>query len=131
MGTHSYIIMRVDGVVYCKLYQQFDGYLDVVGKKLASFLANIRLVNGFTSAERNNFANGPDCLFAQIVAKFKTEPGYTYLVNPHSDDLEEYNYFVDVQSQSILLTISDSSNKDLFSGSPAEALQFIENYKED
>ena len=131
MGTHSYIIMRVDRVVYCKLYQQFDGYLDVVGKKLASFLANIRLVNGFTGAERNNFANGPDCLFAQIVAKFKTEPGYTYLVDPRSDDLEEYNYFVDVTQQSILLTISDSSNEDLFSGSPAEALQFIENYKED
>ena len=131
MGTHSYIIMRVRGVVYCKLYQQFDGYLDVVGMNLAKFLAGIRIVNGFTSAERKNLANGADCLFAQIVAKFKTECGYTYLANPHSDDLEQYNYYVDVdeETNSIQLTIQ-SYNNFLFSGTPDQAIEFIKNYKE-
>ena len=135
MGTHSFIIMRVkhgeEWVTYCKLYQQFDGYLDVVGLQLAKFLSEIRIVNGFTSAERKNLANGADCLFAQIVSKFKTECGYTYLANPNSSDLEEYNYYVDVdeQTQSIRLTIH--STHDLFSGSPTDAVEFIKNYKED
>jgi hypothetical protein len=133
MGTHSYIIMRVkvgdEWVTYCKLYQQCDGYLDGVGLNLATFLYEMRLTNGFAKVDRKNLANGAECLFAQIVARFKKEPGYTYLTNPNSPDLEEYNYFVDVDdsSQTILLTIHSSKN--LFSGSPDKAVEFIKNYK--
>lgn len=125
MGTHSLIIMRVKKgdtfVTYCKLYQQFDGYPSGVGMQLLDFLNKITLVNGFVGRNTNS-ANGASCLFAQIVAKFKSDIGGAYIEDPNSTDLEEYNYYVDVDDSinEIVFRIND-----VFSGTCLAAVDFI------
>ena len=124
MGTHSYIIMRVKHgetwVVYCKLYQQYDGYPEGVGMDLLNFLVVKKLVNGF--GDDPNQANGAGCLFAQIVAKFKNGVGGAYITNPNDNDLEYFNYYVDVDEDN--RTIRFSIN-DVFSGTCQEAIDHI------
>jgi hypothetical protein len=87
-----------------------------------NFLLSKKLVNGFQNS--GNEANGAGCLFAQIIAHFKTGVGAAYLTNPHDDDLEDFNYYVDVDDQN--LTISVSINDRHFD-SISQAIDFIKN----
>ena len=121
--------MGGEWITYCKMYQQYDGYPSGVGLQLAKFLSSIRLVNGFVSDSKNQ-ANGAGCLFAQIVAHFKSGVGGAYLENPNNEDLETFNYYVDVneEEQTILLTINHHSNT-IFSGTMKEAITFIDDYE--
>src|SRR5579864_2968370 len=103
MGTRCLIIMRVKNgdnyVVFCVLYKQFDGYLSGAGFTLLKFLSGIKMVNGIPlRVDRTTIANGAGDLFARIIAFFKdpNQAGDVYLMEPRDDELEEYNYFVDV-----------------------------------
>lgn len=125
MGTHSYIIMRVKHgekwEIYCKLYQQYDGYPKGVGMDLLNFLVVKKLVNGFNNRDQNQ-ANGAGCLFAQIISHFKHGVGGAYICNPNDDDLEYYNYYVDVDETALSITFSIN---DVFTGTCQEAIEFI------
>ena len=128
MGTHSLIVMRFkrnnNYDVYCKLYQQFDGYLNGVGKTLIDFLLSITLVNGITG--EGNEANGAGCLFAQIIKLFKKRVGGSYIVDPNSNHEEAYMYYVDVDENSRTMEIGIEEDGGIsFRGSLEQASQLI------
>lgn len=131
MGTRSLIIMRVqnrDGTyrIWCVIYQQFDGYVDGVGTRLINFLSKVRMVNGIPMGkDTTNMANGAGCLFAQIITHFKAGVGGCYISIPDEEDLEEYNYYVDVSTDNNLSLIIKHHDEVLFSGVMEEALHFI------
>ena len=68
------------------MYKLSDGYPSGYGAALATFLANIVVVNGVGGGETpGEVANGAGCLAAQLVAHFKGEAGVgeVYLNNPN------------------------------------------------
>ena len=128
MGTHSLIYMReiVNGktLTYAVLYQQYDGYVEGVGKNLVDFLKNIKIVNGFVHGVKNQ-ANGAGCLFAQLIKHFKDDVGGSYLVPiTDTEEREQFNYYVDVVDKNIMITIYDRNNF-LFEGSVEECVKYI------
>ena len=91
MGTRSLTIFE-DSAEICVLYRQFDGYPEGHGRELATFLSGLKMTNGRVDGRT---ANGMQCLSAQIVAHFKTEPGQFYLMPAGTRDAgEEYRYTV-------------------------------------
>ena len=90
------------------LYRQYDGYPGGHGKELIEFLDGMVVGNGIGSDMPKKYANGMECLAAQIVAHFKTEPGQFYLMPPGTHDVgEEYVYTVGLDldgSLSVLCT---------------------------
>ena len=91
MGTRSLTIFQ-DSAEICVMYRQFDGYPEGHGRELATFLSGITITNGRVDGHT---ANGLQCLSAQIVAHFKTEPGEFYLMPAGTRDAgEEYRYTV-------------------------------------
>lgn len=96
MGTRSLtIVEEVGGAEICVLYRQYDGYPAGHGAELKSFLEGLQIVNGLGLGDQKRMANGMDCLAAQLIAHFKTEPGGFYLYPAGSRDCgEEYIYTV-------------------------------------
>ncbi len=84
MGTRCRTIIHDDGVPLISMYRQFDGYLRGHGLELATFLLDMKIVNGL-GLERKRVANGAGCLAAQIIAQFKTAPGDFYIESIPSD----------------------------------------------
>ena len=120
------------------IYRQYDGYVDGVGHELAKWLLDKNIVNGFgISADRTKLANGFECLIAQYIRDFKTEPGYLYITD--MDDKEEYNYevifdddkyFRGIHNVDDLITIKVDSYPN-FKGTPSELLSFKESEDDD
>lgn len=98
MGTRSLTtVYDYHGRPIIQMYRQYDGYFTGHGQDLADFLAEIKLVNGLSMGGAA-VANGPECLAAQVVAHFKSEPGGIYLHAPEKDVSQEYNYHVYCES---------------------------------
>ena len=115
MGTRSLIYFqekRNDGiiVIYIVIYQQYDGYLAVVGRTLATFLKAVKMVNGFAMAPEVNYSEGDIICngFGDVVAQFiqqhkqVKEVPYDFLpatfdIYPAVYDqyvLQDYDYYV-------------------------------------
>ena len=135
MGTRSLIIMRTknkDGnyVIWCIIYQQYDGYIKGVGQRLVEFLSKIKLVQGIPfGTDISNIANGSGCLFAQIISYFKTGVGGTYMVPPDNYQEEEYNYYVDINPDLTIDIIMKHGNKIIFQDNINKAPQFLKDYQ--
>ena len=80
MGTRSTItfIERVNAgdSIVAQVYQQYDGYLEGVGRSLAEWLMPKIMVNGIPDYE-HDYANGIGDLAAQFVHDFKNRIGLT------------------------------------------------------
>jgi hypothetical protein len=76
------------------MYRQYDGYPTGHGTELAEFLAQGKLVNGISMAEKSLVFNGMGCLSAQVVAHFKEGAGGIYLQSASNNSGEEYRYEV-------------------------------------
>lgn len=125
MGTRSTIKFQEDGETVCTIYQQYDGYPDYVGKKLAEFLKEITMVNGIPLGDTGKrFANGVGCLAAQFVAQFKKCAGGLYIVSDDCD--EEYNYVVNYEHDENMRQFKDFviSVNDSFRGNLEEFEKF-------
>jgi len=84
----------------CHIDQQFDRYLSGIGIKLINLLIKIKLVNGIPCEKyTTNMANSSGCLFTKIINHFKTGVGGCYIISPTDDELQEYNYYVDVEEE--------------------------------
>lgn len=84
MGTRSIIkfIEKYDGKErpIVAVYQQYDGYLEHVGKQLCDFLSSKTIINGISSNQyTNKYANGIGCLAAQFIRDYKVEVGCLYI----------------------------------------------------
>lgn len=131
MGTRSLThVYGDDGTRLVTIYQQYDGYPEGVGRELATFLANIEIVNGMgTDAKLGEVANGPECLAAQLVAHLKTDVGGVYVTVP-GDQGQEYEYEIYVTPGNFLGHVPGSIRfvarevygdaSVLFDGTPAE-----------
>jgi hypothetical protein len=102
MGTRSLTVFQESkehgGGEIAVMYRQMDGYPTGHGAELKEFLSPIKLVNGFSSGDKDRIvANGMGCLAAQAVAHFKDKSpiGGIYLYPSKSRDCgEEYIYTV-------------------------------------
>lgn len=141
MGTRSTItfIERVNAgdSIVAQVYQQYDGYLEGVGKSLAEWLMPKIIVNGIPDYE-HDYANGIRDLAAQFVHDFKNRIGYLYLYSPDWDAEEwcDYNYKV-IQTMSkndytgnaddvLTIVVTNWNNEEpFFVGKPSELLEYI------
>lgn len=90
MSTSSLTVVEDDrGQVIVAIYRHCDGYYSGHGAELADFLTGFKIVNGIRGDEQGKFANGLECLAAQIVAHFKKKPGGIYLYPLTGRDVEE------------------------------------------
>ena len=146
MGTRSLtrVIPRQEGISYSKghahpekalvnIYQQFDGYPEYMGVHLATFLKDMKIVNGVGIEQRDNtqFANGPGCLAASLVNYLKNETGNTYLIECEGkpgDAWEEYIYTLyPKEGEPTYMSIYNIGSKEcIFVGTPQ---QLIDKYK--
>lgn len=139
MGTRSTItfIERVNAgdSIAAQIYQQYDGYLEGVGKSLAEWLIPKIMVNGIPDYE-HDYANGIGDLAAQFVHDFKDNIGYLYLYSPDWDAEAwcDYNYKViqtigkdETGNADDVLTIEVSNwgEEPFFVGKPSELLEYI------
>lgn len=141
MGTRSTItfIERVNAgdSIVAQVYQQYDGYLEGVGKSLVEWLMPKIMVNGIPDYE-HDYANGIGDLAAQYVHDFKDRIGYLYLYSPEWDAEEwcDYNYKI-IQNISnngytgnaddvLTIVVTNWNNEEpLFVGKPSELLEYI------
>ncbi len=150
MGTRSTITFyekRDDKLIpYVNIYQQYDGYLEGVGKGLCKWLKNKIIVNGFSFYDKRNIANGIGCLTAQYIKDNKDDVGnlYIYPIEEYCEECD-YNYSVIIdESWTISLYETEKKAEDIttievgnwgkkpfFKGTIQELLDYIENQKEE
>ena len=111
------------GACLVNMYRQYDGYPEGHGKELATFLAGIRRVGGRGPV---GTANGIQCLAAQAVAHFKTEPGNIYLVP--EEQAEEWGYEVreNPDGDWLIAVLNEDRMEYPFYGTPQEFLEMLE-----
>ena len=135
MGTRSHTLVtggwpHQEPSTYLGIYRQFDGYPEGMGLHLAMFLNDMTIVNGLNH-DRNNIANGPGCLAAQLVKHLKEGPGNVYIEPADLLGEEEFVYRVNVTYPSpssrelygaIRFTAWEGTMKNVpfFDGTPAE-----------
>jgi len=129
MGTRSLTILKGrSNEEIAVLYRQFDGYTKGGhGQELAEFLSGFEMVNGMTGDEGPKFANGPDCLAAQIIAHFKQQPGQFYLHPAGTRDIgEEYTYTVSCEvGQEPHISVESGLSWDGYDGAASDVLAKI------
>ena len=63
------------------IYHHWDGYPEGLGMTLASYLDDMKIVNGLGKDDMN-IANGLGCLAAQLIAEIKDGPGNVSIIGP-------------------------------------------------
>lgn len=138
MGTRSTIsfIEKNDNGNESKVayvYQQFDGYLEGVGRSLCKWLLHKIMVNGIPDY-KYDYANGITDLAAQYVHDFKDGVGSLYLYSPNWDTKNwcDYNYKVIHQFNNngnaddvLTIEVSNWEEEPFFVGKPSELLEYI------
>jgi len=132
MGTPALTIFKDEkGQEIAVMYTHNDGYLQGYGKKLVEFLQGMKLTNGIPFvAPGEKFANGMNCLAAQVIAKFKDRVGDVYLWPVGKRDIgEDYIYEVSgKEGEEVYIVGVKLHGKDtgiLFSGKASEVLNQI------
>ena len=145
MGTRSLtrIIPRQEGLAYdvahgraelalVNIYQQYDGYPSYMAVEYANFLKGLSVGNGISGSDKlGEFANGPGCLAAQLIQKFKTRAGGLYLQPLLKSHYLEGEGWVDYiytllpkEGHETYMTIYDTGEeKVIFVGKPDAALK--------
>lgn len=149
MGTRSTITFysRMSGTNFflVNIYQQYDGYLEGVGKELCEWLKSKIIVNGFSKSDFN-IANGAGCLAAKYISEFKPATGglYIYPEDVAHEDCD-YNYSVIIDEDwvtspfennkkaedIITIEVGNWGEKPFFKGTIQELLDYIETQKEE
>lgn len=131
MGTRSLTQFIEDDVVICTLYRQFDGYPFGHGQELYNFLKDFKVVNGFSSDDRDiKCANGMGCLAAQTIAHFKDEIGQFYMVfgEDHGEDYIYQIKVVPIESDNVIHKDGTISNKNSIWGPYKILIKVINGY---
>ena len=123
MGTRCRTIIHDDGVPLISMYRQFDGYLSGHGLELATFLLDMKIVNGL-GLERKRVANGAGCLAAQMIAQFKTAPGNIYIEPMPDEDTDHVDYVYKVMVDSGKITVEVTGDGNNFKGTVSEFAKY-------
>lgn len=107
MSTRGTITIKEDGEILAKLYNHYDSYPTGLGKKLAQFALSGELVNGLSSGGKLQF-NGAGCFGTALIAHLKEGPGGLYLCP--QNQLEEYNYTIDIDGQHFKISCKGNEN---------------------
>ena len=100
------IVEEVRGPRSASSTDSMTGYPTGHGAELKSFLVGMRIVNGLRLGDQIRMANGMDCLAAQLIAHFKTEPGGFYLYPAGRRDCgEEYIYTVYTNAGKLMIRV--------------------------
>lgn len=143
MGTRSktsFIEKRGEKLTHLvSVYQQYDGYIEGVGHRLASYILNKEICNGIRlGRDTSKLANGFGCLIAQIIRDFKEDVGGLYIIE--EDDIQEYNYDIIFNSDLYYsdlnveyetdkyfeVKVTDWNEQVIFEGTLKELLEFKE-----
>ena len=96
------IAKREEGVSFSEIpkdimvsfYHHWDGYPEGLGVQLASYLDDMKIVNGL-GTNQVNVANGLGCLAAQIIAELKDGPGNVSIIGPKDKySWIDYKYYI-------------------------------------
>jgi len=134
MSTRSLTIFKDGEEEIVVMYHHYDGYLKGYGKELAEFLQDMVLTCGIPLEKDapGKFANGMNCLAAQVVSHFKNhDVGNVYLWPAGKRDIgEDYIYEVNgKEGEEVIITAMKSygNNEVLVSGKASEVLKQINN----
>lgn len=147
MGTRSTITFceKVNDKIipYVNIYQQYDGYLEGVGKELCEWLEDKIIVNGFSyfdKFDKRDIANGVGCLVAQFISDKKNGVGdfYIYPIG-EGKGYCDYNYTVIINEtyserklkDIITIEVDNWGKEPFFKGTIQELLDYIEKHKEE
>ena len=106
------------------IYHHWDGYPEGLGVTLASYLNNMKIVNGISSKDNESYLfNGVGCMAASIVAELKDGPGDVYIEPRDSHGWIEYQYYVwGDDYKDIWISIFDEGEC-IFVGKPRDLLK--------
>lgn len=130
MSTRALVrFFNKDFVEYARVYKHWDGYPDGFGLDIAKFIKDIKIPKGVSHKE--NTAAGVGCLIAQFIANFKKEVGDIYVESLmyEINDCSFY-YHISVVNEDIIVGIFDYKKNNIFTGSPAEMLEFCMHYSD-
>ena len=103
--------------IHTQLYKHYDGYPEILGVTLASYLKDYDIRNSIPNEYQGPIANGISCLSAQLVSYLKDEPGDVYLQPPRNIDMEDYVYYVWVKEGSrIMISIFNYEEECIYVG---------------
>ena len=118
MGTRSLtVVLNGRGEEIITLYRQYDGYPTGHGEELKMFLEDFQICNGIgLQQDTGKWANGMECLAAQIVTHFKKEIGQLY--KPTTRDVgEEFIYTIKESAEHDLDVEIEAYGKLVYTGS--------------
>ena len=133
MATRAtiHVAKREEGVSFSKIpdktivdiYHHWDGYPEGVGVTLASYLDDMKIVNGL-GRDDTNVANGLGCLAAQLIAEIKDGPGNVSIIGPdESYGYIEFEYYIwGIEYKDIWISIFNDGDC-IFVGKPQQLLE--------
>ena len=106
------------------IYHHWDGYPEGLGMTLASYLDDMKIVNGLGKDDMN-IANGLGCLAAQLIAEIKDGPGNVSIIGPEeSYGYIEFEYYIwGTEYKGIWISIFNDSGDCIFVGKPEMLLE--------
>ena len=129
------------------VYQQYDGYIEGVGHRIANYILSKEICNGIRlGRDTSKLANVFGCLIAQFIRDFKTDVGGLYIVD--EECTQEYNYNIIFDSDLYFnrddtmlvddlntdryfkVEVIDWNNQLIFEGTLKELLEFKESDEE-
>ena len=128
MATRAtiHVAKREEGVSFSErpdktivdIYHHWDGYPEGLGVTLASYLNDMKIVNGL-GRDCDNVANGLGCLAAQLIAEIKDGPGNVSIIGPEeSYSWIDYEYYIwGTEYKDIWISIFDD-RECIFVGKP-------------
>ena len=133
MGTPcATIFLDEDNDPCVKMLRHYDGYLSCHGKELATFLLGITMVDGIPCHKKTRktfrYANGIECLAAQVIAYFKKGAGDIYISSNGWDD-EDFQYYVSGKIGEEPTIKIKYRNNIRIQGYPKEILEYIRNHE--
>ena len=134
MATRAMISIakREEGVSFSEIpertivdiYHHWDGYPEGLGVTLASYLNNMKIVNGISSKDNESYLfNGVGCMAASIVAELKDGPGNVYIEPRGSHAWIDYEYFVWGSTDKDIWISIFEDDECIFVGKPQQLLE--------
>ena len=107
-----------------EIYHHWDGYPEGLGVTLARYLDNMRITNGISSKDDENYLfNGVGCMAASIVAHLKDGPGNVYIEPRNSHAWIDYEYFIWGDTDKDIWISIFSDDECIFVGKPEKLLE--------
>ena len=114
MGTHALIkIKDSENNLITRIFVQWDGYPNGVGKQIQDAVGHLTVVNGWNDADTQ--ANGMECLAATLVAAMKNCTGNVYIVGSSTKWYSDYDYVL-TEKEGVVQVSCKSDKRPIYKG---------------